>query len=136
MTAESRKAQFIRLGYEIGAPRFLVQCDDAAVFRQCVRAAGDHGTFRAENTARVLGALFPEFRRIDVGREASPVIYVCLALTRQQRDPASLAAPLEPWEILHQRRLAADTARTLNAAPARELRDGTGEITRVRLHWA
>ena len=135
MTQESPQAQFIRLGYATGAPRFLARCHDARTFRQCARAAGDHGRFNAENTAKILGSLFTEFRCMDIGHETSPVIYVSLALTRQHRDPAALDRPLEPREILHQRRLITDAARKLHAAPARELHDASGQVTRVRLHW-
>lgn len=135
MTAETRQAQFIRLGCQIGAPRFLARCGDPTAVRQCARAVGDHGRYKAEEAARVLGRLFADIRCMEIGREPYPVVYVSLAFTRRQRDPASSDVPLEPFEVLHQRKLTAEAARELHADQARELKDGSGRVIRVRLHW-
>ena len=63
------------------------------------------------------------------------MVYISLTFTRQQRNPAALDGPLEPREVLHQRKLIAEAVRALHAEPARKLHGDTGRVIRVRLHW-
>ena len=83
--ANDQTVEFVRLGYAGASLDFRTQVTDAATFRRCMEVIGGYNRFSGTAVAEAIGGIFGELMSVDVGREASVVLYLHLPFTKQQR---------------------------------------------------
>lgn len=83
--ANDQTVEFVRIGYAGASLDFRTQVLDAETFRRCMEVIGGYNRFSGTAAAEAIGGIFGELMSVDVGREASVVLYLHLPFTKQQR---------------------------------------------------
>ena len=83
--ANDHQVEFVRLGYAGASLDFRTQVMDAGTFRRCMEVIGGYNRFSGTAVSEAIGGMFGELMHVDVGREASVVLYLYLPFTKQQR---------------------------------------------------
>lgn len=133
--ANDQTVEFVRLGYAGASLDFRTDVDDLDTFRRCMDVIGGYNRFSGTAAAKAIGDLFPELSRVEVGREASVVMYLYLPFYAQQRigsHEGCVPIPEDEREALKAR-----IRRTGKALHADEIhdQDHDGRPYCVRLWW-
>lgn len=83
--ANDRNVEFVRMGYAGASLDFKVQVTDTDTFRRCMDAIGSYNRFSGHDAAEAIGRIFGQLMSVDVGREASVVLYLYVPFWTQQR---------------------------------------------------
>ena len=136
--ANDRDVEFVKLGYAGASLDFRVQVMDRDTFRRCMEAIGSYNRFSGHDADEAIGRIFGQMSRVDVGREASVVLYLYVPFWTHQRMTGEawerMGEPIPDWA----RNELADRIRALG----RELhadeihdQDFDGKPYCIRLWW-